>query len=86
MYNRYIPDPNGRYEIRAMQEPPCQEPKDPVKEAMPNCAQRTDYKSFENGMDLGDLLLLCIILLICLDQNDDLQSVLITAAAFLFMQ
>ena len=93
MYNRYIPGTNGVYERQIMNEP--------EKKVMPQCentvptlADSALDKSTSNRaapstpvLDLGDMLLLCIMLLLLLDSDqEDSLSILITAAAFLFLQ
>lgn len=96
MYNRYIPGSNGVYERRTVHEhQPKQEPcslpasAEPPEE-QPCCPSsvQTKRKGFGGlSLDTGDLLLLCIVLLLMIDSDgDDLLPLLITAAAFLFMQ
>lgn len=89
MYNRYIPNENGVYRMHTVQEPKTSElpecqPLEPTAPQKPIKQQKTHLFS---GLEPGDLLLLCIILLIAMENGEeDLQSMLITAAAFLFMQ
>ena len=94
MYNHYIPGSAGIYERRTVEEPkkdlPCPQP--PPEPELP-CRQpehvRRKQLAQTGGpfsMDLGDLLLLCVILLILLDcDGEDHTSMLITAAAFLLL-
>ena len=95
MYNRYIPSANGVYErqcISDMNEScgaintsiPIVQLEQPTPAAK---SEGTPQKAVSSGFDLGDLLLLCIIVLLMLDSDqDDLSTILITAAAFLFLQ
>ena len=89
MYNRYIPGTNGIYERQSIPEPvrsaPTPEPQLCQTGELPKEPER--IKPCSTGPDLGDLLLLCIILLLMVDsEQEDLTSILITAAAFLFLQ
>lgn len=96
MYNRYIPGSNGIYERRTVHE--HQQKSDdrsltPATECaaeQSSCVQSNQIRrnGFGNlSLDTGDLLLLCIVLLLMIDSDgDDLLPLLITAAAFLFMQ
>ena len=93
MYNRYIPGTNGVYERQIVREPdrkpasdPC--PKEISAETNPVRESATAHSSPVSvpALDIGDLLLLCILLLLLLDSDqDDILSILITAAAFLFL-
>ena len=92
MYNRYIPGTNGIYHCEQMEEkqqdlpcPPSPQCHTCTHTAEPAaCARQTDCSG---GFDLGDILLLCIVLLLLLDaEQDDLLPLLITAAAFLIPQ
>lgn len=96
MYNRYIPGTNGVYERRTVHEPrqtadncslaPSQE--EPHEQAA--CVKPVQPRRSSHGglsLDTGDLLLLCIVLLLMIDSDgDDILPLMITAAAFLFMQ
>ncbi len=97
MYNHYIPGSAGVYERRTVEEPkkdlPCPPFPKPEPEPEPPCEQpecvRREQPAQTGGpfsIDLGDLLLLCIVLLILLDcDGEDHTSLLITAAAFLLL-
>lgn len=96
MYNRYIPGSNGVYERRSVYEPkenPEQcaicSPQERTAEE-PTCNRHTHPRKSPFGglsLDTGDLLLLCIVLLLMIDSDgEDFLPILITAAAFLFMQ
>ena len=89
MYNRYIPGSNGVYEKHSVLIP------DAVQEHASgnNCKEQTKRpcetgpQTLTSGWDLGDLLLLCIVILLLLDSEDgDILPILIAAAAFLFLQ
>lgn len=93
MYNRYIPGNNGVYQRQVVEdshpEPPCPAPPEPCespsepRSPSPGCQSQ----NFLAGLDLGDVLLLCVILLLLLDADqDDMLSLLITAAAFILFQ
>lgn len=93
MYNRYIPGTNGIYERRSVQEPSKPTEKQiAAQETNANIFQQnTDNgkccmkKQLSSGIDLGDILVLCIILLLLLDSDeDDIFPLLITAIVFLF--
>ena len=96
MYNRYIPGSNGIYERQCIPDP-IKQPQMAKQEEITVCENtekvspvkpaKCEPKLTNSGPDLGDLLLLCIILLLMLDsEQEDLTSILITAAAFLFLQ
>ena len=90
MYNRYIPDSNGIYERHSVPEPESKEHFAPpllLQEASKSCEKRHIDDNNRFGMDLGDLLLLCIVLLLLIDSDgDDKLPLLIMAAAFVFLQ
>ena len=97
MYNRYVQGQNGTYERYSV--PDVSETRKPVSnEPVDNCEEQRekteiaqqqnchDHKSLF-GMDLGDLLLLCIVILLVIDcDEDDYFPILIMAAAFLMQQ
>ena len=95
MYNRYIPGSNGVYERRSVPERSgtsfpahdtvsvhtCENSTADV------CTQQPCGKpdTLLKGLDVGDLLLICIVILLFLDsEEDDMLPLLIAAAAFLF--
>lgn len=95
MYNRYVPGHNGIYEkvivpdhkhdahdetIRCTEETTCDKPEIAKQ-------QRRPEQPRQSGLDLGDLLLLCIMILLLIDSDgDDMFPLLIMAAAFLVQQ
>ena len=94
MYNRYIPGANGIYQRQCIPDAPLPS-QTPEQTAV--CPQTNDKKepvicrkdpfSCLRGIDHGDLLLLCIILLLLNDcDGEDVLPLLITAGAFLFLQ
>lgn len=94
MYNRYIPGQDGAYRRECVEEP-CPSPPSRIPSAPQDCAQeppphpRPEAEKQQSllGMDLGDLLLLCILFLILLDSEDeDPLPLLITAAAFFLLR
>ena len=93
LYNRYTPGTNGVYQRQTIRDAECRTAELPERvtekppaPAIPVSCQTNSKTKTMSGMDLGDLLLLCIVLLLSLDSGEeDLQSLLITAAAFLFL-
>ena len=97
MYNRYIQGQNGTYERYSV--PDVSETcKQAISEPAANCeeqlkkseiAQQQNCRNPKDlfGLDLGDLLLLCIVILLVIDcEEDDYFPILIMAAAFLMQQ
>ena len=97
MYNRYIQGQNGTYERYSV--PDVSETcKQAVSEPAATCEEKlkkSEIAQQQNsrdpkglfGMDLGDLLLLCIVILLVIDcDEDDYFPLLIMAAAFLIQQ
>lgn len=93
MYNRYIPGNNGIYQRQVMDDPCCDAPapasSEPCEQSAPSC-DRTSARhplTVADSLDLGDLLLLCVLLLLLLDADqNDMLSLFITAAAFILIQ
>ena len=95
MYNRYIPGQDGAYRRERVEEPyppqptprmPVASPQDCAQEPPPAPPEAEKQQSLW-GMDLGDLLLLCILFLILLEsQDEDPLPLLITAAAFFLLR
>ena len=91
MYNHYVPGSSGVYQRKLVEEPkkdqPCLKPPVPP---LPEPRKQQEQPVIPGGpfhMDLGDLLLLCVVLLIWIDSEDeDWTAVLITAALFLLTQ
>ncbi len=93
MYNRYIPGNNGIYQRQVVEEPhpeaSCPVPPPPCEAPPENCTPSPACQSqgLFAGLDLGDVLLLCVILLLLLDADqDDMLSLLIMAVAFILFQ
>lgn len=93
MYNRYVPGHDGVYSRQTVAEPekPCsvQENTYTVCKEKPEIAQqhRRPFQNRSEGLDLGDLLLLCIVILLLIDcEEEDSIPLMIMAAAFLFLQ
>lgn len=92
MYNHYIPGSNGIYKRHCvvtgdkeshMSEAECAN--EQKQKQKPACSKR--YFSPLHGLDLGDLLLLCIAVLIMIDSDEeDMNTILIVIAAFLLLQ
>ena len=98
MYNRYIQGQNGTYERHPVPdiaeicktsmsetiEAPCETEQN--KREIAQQQNRRDQKSLLD-LDLGDLLLLCIVILLVIDcDEEDYFPILIMAAAFLMQQ
>ena len=86
IYNRYIPGTNGVYQCQQISVPT---PKETKSEHAPHCNEdkkKPVNESLKSGIDLGDVLLLCIVILLLLESDgDDILSIIITIAAFLFI-
>ena len=92
MYNRYIPGSNGVYKKQCVNipdsepQPICKElseqhepPKNTTCHQTHHCQQR--------NWDLGDILLLCVVVLLLIDSEDgEVMPILIAVAAYLFLQ
>ena len=91
MYNHYVPGSSGIYQRKTIEEPkkdqPC--PK-PPELPPPEPRMQEERPALPGGpfhMDLGDLLLLCVVLLLWIESDEeDWTALLITAAAFLLSQ
>lgn len=87
VYNRYIPDSKGTYHQQRV----ITQEKIPDKPGIQNDVS-TEQKTFvrteeRSAIDLGDILLLCIaILLISEADGNDMSSIIIAIAAFMFLQ
>lgn len=86
MYNHYIPASNGQFQRKTIDQ--VSEPTPRSAPTSEPCSPSTQPQPAEQnaGLELGDLLLLCILLLLLLDSQEDVSTLLITAAAFLFLQ
>lgn len=86
MYNRYIPGTNGHYERQIVSPPQPERPPAPLPE-QPISKPCASADPPAQGPDMGDLLLLCVLLLLLLDSDgEDMGTLLLTAAAFVFLQ
>lgn len=97
MYNRYIQGQNGTYERYSVPDisESCKQEDYTQSEICEEMQEKTEIAQQQNsrdpkglfGMDLGDLLLLCIVILLVIDcDEDDYFPLLIMAAAFLIQQ
>lgn len=96
VYNRYIPQPDGRY-LRMDVQPPQETPVQPIQSepscappppAAPPCNAGGGFLSrlLPRGTDTGDLLVIAILLLLLVDSDaDDPLPVLLTLAAFILL-
>ena len=96
VYNRYIPQPDGRY-LRMDVQPPQETPVQPIQSepscappppAAPPCNAGGGFLSrlLPRGTDTGDLLVIAILLLLLVDSEaDDPLPVLLTLAAFILL-
>lgn len=91
MYNRYVPGHNGNYERFTVVDR-CPIPQKEPHDQNPTCHPQTEtaqqqacsHRKSLFDFDLGDLLLLCIVILLAIDSDeDDLFPILIMAAVFL---
>lgn len=97
MYSRYIPGPDGVYQRKNMERAPAaQDLRAPPSPPVPTPGAITASRSpaglkqrlsarLPGKMELGDVLVLLIALLLLIDAEEDLQPILITAAAFFFL-
>lgn len=88
MYSRFTPGPNGVYQRQQIPtakavSPPPQAIMQPKQEQL-SLKQRI-RELLPKGLELGDVLVVLIALLLLLDNEEDMQTILITAAAFLFL-
>lgn len=91
MYNHYVPGSSGIYQRTIVEEPkkdlPCPKSPEPLPPKQPSQQERPVSTGGPFHMDLGDLLLLCVVLLLWIDsEEEDWTALLITAAAFLLSQ
>lgn len=92
MYNRYVPGHDGSYRRHTVAEPEkCPPPSLPVEvscEEHPTPPpKKRPVHSQTAGIDIGDLLLLCIVALLLIDsEEEDSVPLLIMAAVFLLSQ
>lgn len=88
MYSRFTPGPNGIYQRQQIQTAKAVTPPPPTapqpKTEQVSLKQRI-RALLPKGLEMGDILVVLIALLLLLDGEEDMQTILITAAAFLFM-
>ncbi len=93
MYSRYTPGPDGAYRRQSILNPPApvqpppEEPKSlaPARAAAPVSLKQRLGNLLPGDMELGDLLVLLVAVLLLIDAEEDLQTVLITLAAFFLL-
>ncbi len=99
MYNRYIPQSDGSYRRRSVQEEaPTVHPPAPIIPAppAPECApppppprKHTPLRSLTQllpkGLDTGDLFVIVLLLLMAGDCEEDKNTMLLTLALYLFL-
>ena len=88
MYSRFTPGPDGVYQRRQVVVQPA-EPL-PAPEPVPRPASPPSLKQRVNAllpasMELGDVLVLLIALLLLIDSEEDMQTILIALAAFFLL-
>ena len=87
IYNRYIPGSDGIYKRHSVSIPDNQTPNSSPKTPQPQSESDSPHRNSPTGIDLGDILLLCIvILLICESEGNDTLSIIAAIAAFYFIQ
>ena len=87
MYSRFTPGPNGVFQRRQVEEA-APHPEPPPMAPVPVRQQglrRQLNDLLPGSMELGDLLVLLIALLLLIDAEEDLQTILIAAAAFFLL-
>lgn len=96
IYSRYIPNADGAYERRPVDETPFvtehrqetparQSARPPESNASAQRTGCTLRRILPEGFDTGDLLILLILLLMLLDSQEDSMSILLTIAFFFFL-
>jgi len=91
MYNRYVPGHNGIYERITVDEPKSADPTPPYCGETSNNLktetaqhQKVSRRKSRIDFDLGDMLLLCVVVLLAIDADEeDVFPLLVLAAAFL---
>ena len=96
IYNHYIPGSNGVYKKEVISQSQQKEDNDHHDHSFveacqtavkPNTCISHQKQPAASGLDLGDLLLLCIVLLLLLDADrDDVFGPMIAAAAFILLR
>ena len=88
IYNRYIPSSDGVYKRHCVCTPD-EEPKHTAipLDVKPDAHSTRQGCSQPHGIDLGDILLLCIVILLISEADgNDTISILAAIAAFIFIQ
>ena len=87
MYSRFTPGPDGVYQRRQVSAPPPVPPV-PAESVLPpqppSLKQRLNAR-LPGSFELGDVLVLLIALLLLIDAEEDMQTVLIALAAFFLL-
>lgn len=96
MYNRYVPQSDGSYRRDHMPEPqspakppspppPPPTPSDPSVQPQSHPPLHSLTKLLPKGLDMGDLLVIVLLLLMAGDCEEDKNSMLLTLALYLFL-
>ena len=106
MYNRYIPQPDGSYQRKRMEEPrierptpvpppqepicpPQQEPPPPCPPPLQSCSQSRSTGFLQQllppNFDIGDLIVIVLLLLIAGDCEQERSHALLTLALYFIM-
>ena len=94
MYSRFTPGPDGVYRRQSIASPPAppQEPPQtpqisaPPAPPAPTPSLKQRISALLPGdLDVGDVLVLLVGILLLIDAEEDLQTILITLAAFFFL-
>ena len=99
MYNRYIPQSDGSYSRKSVQNQKPQPPKHPPQKPSPPPPEpiHTPQKNEPNGIsgflrqilprefDTGDLLIILLLLLMAGDCEEEKHNALLTLALYFFM-
>lgn len=96
MYNRYIPQSDGSYSRKSVQNPPSKpippppEPPMPEPTPMPKPGNAPPAISFLRNLlpkefDTGDLLIVLLLLLMAGEKEEEKSNALLTLALYFFM-
>lgn len=96
MYNRYVPQSDGSYRRNHIPEPqapvtPSPPPPPPIPPSPPSVQPQSHpplhalAKLLPKGLDMGDLLVIVLLLLMAGDCEEDKNTMLLTLALYLFL-
>lgn len=87
MYSRFTPGPDGVYQRHTVSMPPVSPPAVTAQAvpAPPAGVKQRLNSLLPGSLELGDLLVLLIALLLLIDAEEDMQTILIAMAAFFLL-